>query len=443
MAADGTRQAQRLDAITGEVDRVLLALVIAIASLGVVMVASASIAVAEGLGYGPYHYLVRHVVYLGLGLVLAGVAMRTELKFVEQHAQLLLPLCALLLLAVFMPGVGHSVNGAQRWVSIGIGQFQMVEAVKLLFILWMASYLKRKRDEVQTDWGAVIKPMLAVGALAGLLLLQPDFGSTLLLLCIAFGMLLLGGAHLPKLFAPVPFGLAALALLAVAAPYRLRRLTSFQNPWEDPFNSGFQLTQALIAVGRGEFSGVGLGGSVQKLFYLPEAHTDFILAVIAEELGFLGVVGVVALFTLLAWRAFHIGLRAVEMRRLFAGYCAFGIGLWIGLQAFVSIGVNLGLLPTKGLTLPLVSAGGSSVLMTCAALGVLMRVSWEQTRAERQVAIARGADVAEADEDEPVRPAAPAPAAAERPAHSPLALAAAAAVGARRERIEPQLGAFP
>jgi cell division protein FtsW len=222
------------------------------------------------------------------------------------------------------------------------------------------------------------------------LILQPDFGSLSLILAITAGMLVLGGVNMPRMFGPVLVGLPVLAMIAIAEPYRVRRFTSFMDPWADPFNSGYQLTNALMAVGRGEWFGVGLGASVQKLAYLPEAHTDFILAVIAEELGFVGVCLVIGMYALLAGRAFWVGLRCVEMRRHFAGYCAFGIALWMSLQSFVSIGVNLGLLPTKGLTLPMISSGGSSVLMTCAALGLLLRVSYELDRAERQVAKLRG-----------------------------------------------------
>lgn len=382
-------QAQRLDRIGGRYDPVLLGAALALACLGVVMVASSSIAIAEGLDVGPFHFLARHLVFLGGGIVLALLIARTELKFFEKRSQMLLLLCFVLLLLVFVPGLGKSVNGARRWLNLGISNFQAVEAVKLLLIVWMASYLKRYHDEVQRGWWGMLKPLLIAGVLVGLLLLQPDFGSSLLICAVVGGMLWLGGASIPRLVLPMVAAVPVLAAVAMSESYRVRRLTSFMNPWEDPFKDGFQLTQALIAIGRGEWFGVGLGGSVQKLFYLPEAHTDFILSVIGEELGFAGILLVVGLFALFAARAFQIGLRAVEMRRLFSGYCAFGVALWISLQAFVSIGVNLGILPTKGLTLPLISSGGSSVLMTCAAVGLLLRVSYELDRAGRQVARAR------------------------------------------------------
>lgn len=388
------RQATRLEAIGGRYDPWLLAAMLALAALGVVMVASSSIAMSSN----PFYFLTRHVIFLGLGIGLAYVAMRTELKSIEHYNQWLLLACFVLLATVFVPGLGSSVNGAKRWINLGVSKFQVVEAVKVLYIVWLSSYLVRFRDEVNATWPAMLKPLGVAVALVGMLLLQPDFGSSTLLLAITAGMLVLGGVNLPRMSAPIVIGLPIFAFIAILEPYRMRRITSFMNPWEDQLGSGYQLSNALMAVGRGEWWGVGLGGSVQKLNYLPEAHTDFIFSVIGEELGFVGVCAVIALYAVLAGRAFHLGLRCVEMRRHFAGYCAFGIALWISMQSFVSIGVNLGLLPTKGLTLPLISSGGSSVMMTCVAMGLLLRVSYELNRAERQVALLRGeaAPVAEA-----------------------------------------------
>lgn len=387
---DHARQATRLDAIHGRYDPWLLGAVCALACLGVVMVGSSSISIGVDLEVGAFYFLGRHVMFLAAGAVLGFWLMRTELKAVEQQSQWLLLACFALLLAVFVPGLGDEVNGARRWINLGVSSFQAVEAVKLLYIVWLASYLKRYSEEVQASWPAMLKPLGVAVALVILLLLQPDFGSLSLILAITGGMLVLGGVNMPRMFGPVLVGLPLLAVVAIAEPYRVRRLTSFMDPWADPFDSGYQLTNALMAIGRGEWFGVGLGGSVQKLSYLPEAHTDFILAVIGEELGFVGVCAVIGLYTLLVYRAFRIGLQCVDMRRHFSGYVAFGIGLWIGLQSFVSIGVNLGLLPTKGLTLPLISYGGSSVLMTAIALGLLLRVSYELDRAQRQVARLRG-----------------------------------------------------
>ncbi len=426
----GHAQATRLDAIVGRFDPWLLAAAIGLAALGVVMVASSSIAIGEDLEVGPFYFLVRHLVFLGLGLGLAAWAMRTELKTVERFDRLLLLACFVLLLLVFVPGVGRSVNGAQRWISLGISNFQVVEAVKLMYIVWLASYLVRFRDEVNATWGAMLKPLgVAIGLMA-LLVLQPDFGSLALILAITAGMLVLGGVHMPRMAAPVLVILPVLAIVAIAEPYRMRRLTSFMDPFADPFNSGYQLANALMAVGRGEWFGVGLGGSVQKLSYLPEAHTDFILAVIGEELGFAGICLVIGLYALLAGRAFWLGLKCVEMRRHFAGYCAFGIALWLSLQSLVSIGVNLGLLPTKGLTLPLISSGGSSVLMTCAAIGVLLRVSYELDRARRQVARLRG---------EAVQPP-PGNLPATAQPHAPVMIEATRGTSRLRQRVEPTLG---
>ena len=422
------RQATRLDAIQGRFDPWLLGATIALACLGVIMVASSSIAIAENDGVGPFYYLTRHVVFLGAGCGLALWAMRTELKSVEQKNQWLLLLCFVLLLAVFVPGIGKSVNGAKRWINLGVSNFQAVEAVKLMYVVWLASYLVRFRDEVNATWIAMLKPIGVAILLVALRIMQPDFGSLSLILAITAGMLVLGGVHMPRMFGPVLIGLPVLAAIAIAEPYRVRRFTSFLDPWADQLGSGYQLTNALMAVGRGEWFGVGLGASVQKLNFLPEAHTDFILAVIGEELGFVGVCLVIGLYALLVGRAFWIGLRCVEMRRHFAGYCAFGIALWISLQSFVSIGVNLGLLPTKGLTLPLISSGGSSVLMTCAALGLLLRVSYELDRAERQVARLRG---------EAAQPSAGTPSTAQP---APADVAPVRGTSRLRQRTEPSLG---
>ena len=429
MGNERFQQALRVDEIDGRYDRPTLLAGVALAALGVVMIGSSSLAVAEGLKVDDFHFLIRHLVFLALGLG-AGLALaRLELRDLERHSLLILLLSFALLLAVFIPGLGRTVNGAQRWINLGFTGFQAVEAVKLLLIIWMASYLARRREQVQTSVKGVVKPLAVVAAMTFLLLLQPDFGSAALLLAITGGMIWLGGVRIVHVLVSIACAVPLLAWAALSESYRVRRLTSFLDPWADPFRDGFQLTQALIAIGRGEWLGVGLGGSVQKLFYLPEAHTDFIFAVIAEELGFIGIVAVIALFGLLVGRAFMLGLRGVEMGRTFAGFCAFGVGLWIGLQAFVSIGVNLGLLPTKGLTLPLISSGGSSVLMTCAAIGVLLRVSYELDRSARQVARHRQELHPAADE-----------ALDELPLPAPLAAAAPLRLGRNvRLRVEPHL----
>jgi cell division protein FtsW len=375
-------QAQRRSARPkGRYDTLLVLAAIGLASLGVVMVASSSIAVAAGKHIGEFHYLKRHLMYLAMGVVLALIAARVELKFIEKHHFIWLAAGIGLLGAVFLPAVGMRINGARRWLDLGPFSFQPVEAVKLILIVYMASYLVRHREAVETRFFGAFKPLAVTLLVAVLLLAQPDFGSAALILAVTVGMIWLGGARMRNLFCMglplVPVGV----WLATSQDYRVQRLTSFLNPWQDPFDNGFQLVQALIAIGRGHWFGVGLGGSVQKLFYLPEAHTDFILAVIGEELGLAGIVLVVGLFGVLVWRGLAMGLKGVELGQRFAGYVAFGISMLIGLQALISIGVNLGVLPTKGLTLPLISSGGSSVLMTCAMLGVLARATYEINRA--------------------------------------------------------------
>lgn len=389
--SDRASQALRFDEIEGRFDPWLLCISLALGGLGVVMVASSSMPYAMSNGAGPFYYLIRHLVSLVLGVAMAAVLMRTEMKRVEQYSRFLLLMCFVLLLAVFVPGIGKTVNGARRWLNMGISNFQVVEAVKLMLIAWLSSYLVRHRDAIGDSWKALLKPLIVAGALVGLLLIQPDFGSAMLILSVTGGMIWLGGARIRNLVLPMIASLGVMSFIVMLEPYRVRRLTSFSNPWADALDSGYQLVQALIAIGRGDLTGVGLGGSILKLDYLPEAHTDFIFAVTAEELGFIGVCVIIGLFALFTWRALRIGIRCMEMRQPFGGYCAFGIGLWISLQAFVSMGVNMGILPTKGLTLPLISSGGSSVLMTCAAVGLLLRVSCELDRAERrQAARVRG-----------------------------------------------------
>ena len=434
---DRATQALRFDEIDGRFDAWLLCIALALAGLGVVMVASASMPYAMSNGAGPFYYLIRHVVFLGGGLLIAGFLMRLEMKKVEQHSLLLLLLCFVLLAAVFVPGIGRTVNGARRWLNIGIANFQVVEAVKLMLIVWLASYLVRYRDTIGNSVMALLKPLLVALGLVGFLLLQPDFGSSSLLIAITAGMVWLGGARIRTLALPAAVVVGLMGFIVMLEPYRVRRLTSFSNPWADALDSGYQLVQALIAIGRGDLTGVGLGGSILKLDYLPEAHTDFIFAVTAEELGFVGVCAIIGLYALFTWRALRIGQRCVELRLPFQGYVAFGIGLWISLQALVSMGVNMGILPTKGLTLPLISSGGSSVLMTCAAFGMLLRISYELDRAERrQAARTRGEPALTAGDDEPELPMHSGATVAQRPS----AVLSVSRTGGRA-RIEPRFGA--
>ena len=381
MRQHGNTQAMRAARGTPEVsvDLWLLLPVMLLAAFGLVMVGSASIAVAESQGVDSSHYLVRHVAYLCLGLLVASSFRIIPIASLERICRPMMLLAALMLLLVFVPGLGYSVNGSSRWIRLGIFNFQVVEAVKVMVIIYMAGYLVRKSEMIRTRFFDTLKPLILVAILSFILLLQPDMGSAAVITAVVGGMVWLAGAAWRHIMVLVLVTLPAFGFAAME-PYRLRRIISFMDPWADPYNSGFQLTQALIAVGRGEVFGVGLGASIQKLFYLPEAHTDFIFAVLAEEFGLLGVVFVLGLFMLLVTRILSIGMMAHRNDRPFEGNLAFGIGLWIGLQALVSIGVNLGVLPTKGLTLPLISSGGSSVLMTFLALGIVFRIRYELDR---------------------------------------------------------------
>jgi len=348
-------------------------------SIGIVMVGSASIAIAEGQGASSFHYLLRHLIFIAIGVSLAFSLRVIPTAFLERISRPMLALSILLLLIVLVPGIGHTVNGSTRWLRLGFVNFQVVEAVKLMVIIYLAGYLARKARLVQSRFFDTLKPLLFAGLLSGILLLQPDMGSAAIITAIVAGMVWLAGAAWRHIFV---LGLLTLPAFGFAAmePYRLKRIVSFMDPWADPFASGFQLTQALIAVGRGELFGVGIGASIQKLFYLPEAHTDFIFAVLAEEFGLAGVIFVLLLFLLLVTRIMVIGIMAHRQQRPFSGFVAYGIGMWIGLQAMVSVGVNLGVLPTKGLTLPLISSGGSSMLMTLIALGIVLRIKYELDR---------------------------------------------------------------
>jgi cell division protein FtsW len=359
-------------------------------AIGLVMVYSASIAMAEAsahTGYRPWYFLARHSLFLGIGLLAAMVAFEVPTKAWQRYAPWLFAIGFVLLVLVLIPGIGKSVNGSRRWLSLVFINLQPSEFMKLAVVLYAASYAVRKagslhgqqplRDTLLRGFAPLFAVMVFTG---GLLLLEPDFGALVVIVAIAFGILFIGGLDW-RLF----FGLAlllpvALAGVLVAAPYRLQRLVAFLDPWSDPFGKGYQLSHSLIAFGRGEWLGVGLGSSVEKLLYLPEAHTDFLLAVIAEELGFAGVVCVIALFVWLLYRCYAIGRQAARLERPFAALTAHGIGIWIGIQAFINIGVNMGVLPTKGLTLPLLSFGGSGIVANCIALAIVMRVDYENRR---------------------------------------------------------------
>ena len=359
------------------IDAPLLLAVLALLGLGLVMVASSSLDLAARNFNNPYHFFHRQLLFAVIGAVAAVFFAAVPLRRWESAGPLLLLLIMMLLIAVLLPGVGRTVNGATRWIPLGIFNLQVSEPVKLLVVLYLSGYIVRHFANLRLHFVGFVRPLIVLGLGTVLLLLQPDFGGAVIMLAIGMGMLVLAGAKLWQFLALGATILAAMSVLALATPYRVARLTAFLDPWQDPFATGFQLTPSLIAIGSGSWLGTGLGGSVQKLFYLPEAHNDFLFAVFAEEFGFVGVVVLIALFAVVVWRAFVIGLLAERGGHAYGSHVAFGIGIWIGLQAAVNIGVNMGLLPTKGLTLPFLSYGGSSLIVTLAAIGLLLRVYWE------------------------------------------------------------------
>mgnify|MGYP002620838374 CR=1 FL=1 len=367
-----------------KVDPLLLGTTILLLSIGLVMVASASLHIAAEDHGQPWFYVLRQLIFIALGLAAGMIAFSLPIAVWERLAPWLLLAGLVLLLLVLVPGIGRSVNGATRWINLGVFNLQVSELMKLFVILYLAGYLVRRGDEVRTSFKGFLKPMVVLCLVALLLLLEPDFGASAVIMATALAMMFIGGVRLWQFGLLLLLVAAAMALLAVTSPYRMERLTTFLNPWADPFNSGFQLTQALIAIGRGEIWGVGLGAGVQKLFYLPEAHTDFLFAVLAEEFGLIGSLLVIGLFVMLVLRAFAIARQAELKGQLYAAYLAYGLGLWLGLQAFINIGVNMGVLPTKGLTLPLMSYGGSSIVVCCVALALLLRVDFEQRRSALQ-----------------------------------------------------------
>jgi cell division protein FtsW len=396
MSASSARQASPSGsgrARLPRMDYLLLFAVLSLAALGLVMVASASITLADRELGQPFYYTLRQAIYIGAGILLGVGVYRLRLALVEQAGMLLLLTAFALLLVVLVPGIGTHVNGSVRWLNTGLFRLQVSEPAKLMILIYLASYLTRHGEEVRTQLSGFIKPLALLCLAAILLLLEPDFGATVVMLATAMGMIFIAGARLWQFGGMLGLGGVSLAGLAVSSPYRMERLTTFLNPWADPFDSGFQLTQSLIAIGRGEWIGVGLGASIQKLFYLPEAHTDFVFAVLAEELGLLGVCVVIALYAVVVWRAFVIAIQAEKAGNGFASLLAHGIGIWIGLQAFINMGVNMGLLPTKGLTLPLMSYGGSSMVVVCAAIALLLRADYE-TRCTVQGLSASGAAAA-------------------------------------------------
>lgn len=376
--------------IAQDFDQILVWSAILLLSLGLVMVYSASIAITEaGRGTGGYaaHFLMRHGVYLLIGILVGLIAFQVPMPIWQKYSFYLLLFGVLLLVLVLIPGIGREVNGSRRWLSLPVVSLQPSEFVKLFVVIYAADYTTRKRVHLD-NFRKGFFPMLVVMSVIGLLLLkEPDFGAFVVITAIVMATLFLGGVNLKAFMGLISILIVGLLTLIWIEPYRMQRIVGFMDPWIDPYGKGYQLSHALIAFGRGEWLGVGLGGSVEKLFYLPEAHTDFLLAVIAEELGFIGVVAVVILFAGLVVRSFVIGRQAAMQERHFSALVAQGIGVWLGVQALINMGVNMGILPTKGLTLPLMSFGGSSIVANCVALAVLLRVDWENRQSMRGFAL--------------------------------------------------------
>jgi len=365
-------------------DPVTIGITAALLLLGLVMVTSASVTLAARDG-DPFFFLERQLAFATVGVLCAAMALRIPTATWERLSFALLVIALLLLVLVLVPGVGHSVNGSRRWLRLAGLNFQASEAARVFLLVYLCSYVTRREEEVRNSVLGFAKPLALLGAAALLLLAEPDFGSGVVLLVSSVGVLFLAGMRLRHFLGLSALGSVAVAAIAVSSAYRVKRLTAFLDPWADPFNTGFQLTQSLIAIGRGEWFGVGLGASVQKLFYLPEAHTDFVFAVLAEELGFAGIVTVVLLVLALVYRALTIARLAAAAGLKFQSYLAAAFGIWLGLQAFINMGVNMGLLPTKGLTLPLVSYGRSSLLVTLGWVGILLRI-YHETQSQRPVA---------------------------------------------------------
>ncbi len=361
-------------------DVALIGVAFGLLALGYVMVASASLNVAEGKYNDAFHFVTRHSIAIGLGLSLASVVMLIPVHWWEKSGTGLYFFGVFLLILVLVPGLGLTANGATRWIPVGPFSLQSSEYMKLFAVIYVAGYLVRRGEEVSSQISGFIKPLLLISIACVLIMAQPDFGTTVVMLSAVLGLLFLGGVPIWQFGVLLGLVTSLMGLLILQNPYRLDRVTSYINPWLDYHGSGYQLAQALMAFGRGEWFGVGLGNGIAKQFYLPEAHTDFIMAVIGEELGFLGTLLVVIGFAFLTWRAFQIGARCEQLQQRFAAFAAYGIGLLIGIQSFINIGVNVGLLPTKGLTLPLMSYGSNSIIVVCACIALLLRIDYENRR---------------------------------------------------------------
>ena len=352
--------------------------------LGVVMVASASTSIAARVYGDPLAYFWRQSVYLAIATGAMTCAARLPIRLWERAGPVLMPAAVVLLVLVLIPGIGREVNGSMRWIGFGAFNVQPSELAKLFVVIYLAGYLVRRAEEVRINRSGFLKPLAVLVVVSALLLAEPDHGATAVLCATALGMLFLAGVPIARFALWAIPGAALIAAVALTKPYIIERLISFLDPWADPWASGYQLTQALIAIGRGGWFGVGLGEGVQKLFYLPEAHTDFLFSVLAEEFGLVGMLAIVGLYTFIVLRALSIGRQAEAAGSWFAAYAAYGIGLLLGLHAFVNIGVNIGLLPTKGLTLPLMSYGGSNLVVSGASIGILLRIDHERRTMRRR-----------------------------------------------------------
>ncbi len=365
------------------VDPVLTCLGATLLLVGLIAITSASIEYAQWHYQAPWYHSVRHLIYMTLGVLAGYVVYRIPLNFWENTGWVWLFVALALLILVLIPGIGREVNGSQRWLPIGSFTLQPSEFAKLALVIYLAGYLVRKEHEVRHEWMGFIKPMTVLFSVTLLLMVEPDFGATVITVGAAFGMLFLAGVKLRHFLLVLLSSSAAMLVLVISEPYRMKRLTSYTDPWADPFDTGFQLTQSLIAFGRGEWFGVGLGNSIQKLFYLPEAHTDFVFSIWAEETGFIGAMFVIGAYTALIGRIMWVGRTAGQLRNMFGAYICYGVALIFTGQAFVNMGVSSGLLPTKGLTLPFISYGGSSLIACCCMLALVLRT-------EREIRLTKG-----------------------------------------------------
>lgn len=373
--------AGRLSVSTGELPRFNLILLVSslLLVIGMLMMTSASVEIANSQYGDPFFHVKRQAIFAVIGSVVLIITLHVPLRVWRSASWFLLMGSYGLLLLVLVPGIGKEVNGSLRWIDLGLFNLQPSELAKVFVVIYMAAFLEKHLVEVREDWSGFVKPLVVIGAAVALLHFEPDHGAMVILMLTAFALIFLAGAKLYRFFLILIVCIGAVVYLAVMKPYVIVRFSSFLNPWADEnvYGSGYQLTQALIAFGRGEWLGVGLGNSIQKLYFLPEAHTDFVLAIIGEELGLVGVALVVILFTILVLKAFAVGRAAQRNENMFAAFFAYGLGLLFAGQALINIGVNIGLLPTKGLTLPFLSYGGASLIVSCFMVALLMRIQYE------------------------------------------------------------------